>query len=175
MEAGVPVSPAQMEKQLPAADEAGRYRLPCSHRGDGCTAGAYKQKTSLPRSTTAADEVDINKHRAQGCSWVLWRQTRLYSGGSPAASSVHFHACGLPPSHAPKTGVQSSNFMDFPDCGYVIVSAQAYWKMALHSQYLCLLCNRFPWAGRRNDACFTQLPWAHPLLPLNFCSGPGMR
>lgn len=42
LEAGVPVSLAQMEKQLSAAREAGRHRLPCSPGGEGCTAGAYK-------------------------------------------------------------------------------------------------------------------------------------
>lgn len=57
---------AQME--LSAPGEAGGCRLPCSLGGEGCTAGAYKKKNSLSRSTTEVDKVDINKPRAQGCS-----------------------------------------------------------------------------------------------------------
>lgn len=44
------------------AGEAEGCRLPCSPAG---TAGAYKQKTSLSRSTTAADKVSTNKPRAK--------------------------------------------------------------------------------------------------------------
>lgn len=57
---------AQME--LSASGEAGGCRLPCSPGGEGCTAGAYKKKISLSRSTTAVGKVDVNKPRAQGCS-----------------------------------------------------------------------------------------------------------
>lgn len=54
--------------ELSASGEAGGCRLPCSPGGEGCTAGAYKKKISLSRSTTAGDKVDVNKPRAQGCS-----------------------------------------------------------------------------------------------------------